>query len=157
MLSSFILQFADDLTLAQPIFNINDCQTVQNDLDIIYNFCNDNHLKLNPEKCVTMRVTLKNTQLFEYKINEIPLKNVLNKKIVGIIMDSKMSFNLQVDSIVEKSLKKFYFIKLICKGIKCNIFVRCLLYRVFILSHIQFIAYLDHRIFSLSPIQLNAW
>ena len=74
MLSSFILQFADDLTLVYPIFNINDCQTVQNDLDIIYNFCQDNHLKLNPEKCVSMRVTLKNTQLFEYKINEIPTK-----------------------------------------------------------------------------------
>ena len=77
-INSHVFQFADDICLLKIIENINDCYTLQSDLDEIFKFSNENSLKLNTEKCEYMRITRKTIEQFIYKLNEKNVKNVSN-------------------------------------------------------------------------------
>ena len=114
-LNSYVFKFADHLCLIRILYDENDCNLLQNDLNIIYNYCLENTLKLNPNKCEHLRITYKNINPFVYKINNINVNIVENHKHIGIIYDIKMSFNLHIDMIIEKALKKFSILKIICK------------------------------------------
>ena len=106
----------------------SDSDILKNDLNHIFDFCIENPLKLNPEKCVKMTVTLKSIEKTEYMLNGISIKDVLNQKYVGVIYDSKMSFNPHIDYIIEKSLKKFSLMKFLLRRVRGNIWTN-IIYR----------------------------
>ena len=57
-ISSTIKLFADDTKVYREIANsINDTRALQNDLDHLANWATLWHLRFNPEKCETMRIT----------------------------------------------------------------------------------------------------
>ena len=128
--------FADDFVLVKKIYNENDCNSLQNDLNKVYNYCNANSLRLNPEKCEFIRFSLKKTNIFEYEINNTIIKNVDNHKHIGIVYDNKMCFNFHIDMIVEKALKKFYTLRYICKKVNPKVFLK--LYQTYVLPILEY-------------------
>ena len=136
-IESNIFQFADDLSLIKVIYTESDCNSLQNDLNIVFNYCEENSLKINPIKCEFLRIGFKNYVNFDYKLNNISINNVQNHKHIGIIYDTKMCFNSQIDCIIEKSLKKFSLLKVICNRVNGLTFLR--LYKTYILPILEFI------------------
>ncbi len=131
-----IYKFADDMVLIRAINTQNDCFILQQNLDKISDYCIKNSLKLNSEKCKAMRITLKNNELFNYKINNSVINHVITQKHVGITYDSKMSFNCHTNEIISKALKKFYTLKFLCKRVDGKTFLR--LYKTYILSILEY-------------------
>ena len=123
-LNSIIFKFADDMILMRKIKDNNDCNILQTDLDKILKFCKDNSLKLNVDKCESMRISMKNSEQFVYSLDNNSIKYVTNHKYVGVLYDTKLSFNYHLDMICEKSVKKFYTLKNICDRVDCKTFLK---------------------------------
>ena len=124
-LDSFVIKFADDLCVFRPVYNIDDCLFLQRDLDKIFRFCEKNFLKLNAAKCEHLRIGNRICDQFVYKINEMNVNSVVMHKFVGILYDCNLAFNLQIDEMIEKTLKKFAILKNICKRVDNKTFLRC--------------------------------
>ena len=123
-LNSDIFLFADDMSILKIIYNESDCITLQNDLTKVYEFCIENSLKLNPNKSEVLRISFKNTNEFNYKINNNVINNVSFHKHIGVIYDCKMSFNSHFDYIIQKALKKFAILRVFCKRVNGLTFLR---------------------------------
>ena len=128
--------FSDDIVLLSPIFDANDCIRLQNDLLMVSEFFDKNCLKLNPSKSEYMRIGLKDSELFKYQLNGIPVRNVLYHKQIGVSYEKNMTFDIHVNEIVAKALKKFGFCKFICKRVDPKTFLR--VYKTYILPIIEY-------------------
>ena len=71
----------DDTVILRPIFNQNDCDILQNDIDSLLKFCQDNNLRLNPTKCKYIRITNKQTIPSNYNISGDKIEQVYQYKI----------------------------------------------------------------------------
>ena len=135
-ITSFIFKFADDICMVRPIYALNDCQILQKDLDSIYKFCELNSLKINASKCESLRIGNRICDNFSYNINNIVISFVDNHKHIGVIYDTTLSFNSQIDVTVEKSLKKFSILKVICRRVDYKTFLK--LYVTYIRPILEF-------------------
>jgi hypothetical protein len=76
------------------IYKLEDCDILQNVINNIFKYTVENSMKLNPEKSEHLRISLKNNILEKlYYINGTQIKTVSHHKYLGIIYESKMSFN----------------------------------------------------------------
>ena len=71
---------------------------------------------LNIQKCAIITFTLKNNYPeFLYCINDTAIKRVNNIKDLGVIFDTKLSFDLHIDMIRARSFELLGFIQRQCK------------------------------------------
>ena len=63
-----IYLFADDTKIFRAIYNDDDCQKLQEDLDSLYSWTNDSLLKFHPQKCTHMRASLRQNVPISYHI-----------------------------------------------------------------------------------------
>ena len=98
------LLFADDLKVFREITCVDDCLSLQSDLQKINSWCNTWHLFLNLKKCSILTVTLKKQPcMFEYSICNDVLERVNVQKDLGIFIDTKLTFVHHVDSLIKKA------------------------------------------------------
>lgn len=106
------LLYADDLKIYNVINNIEDCMLIQSTLSSLQQWCNDNFLSLNVEKCITCSYSRKkNNILFDYSIEGTILDRTDKVRDLGIIYDSKFTFNEHCVTIVNKAFRTLGFIK----------------------------------------------
>lgn len=113
LIKSKLLLFADDLKVFLEIKSINDARQLQNDIDTIVNWCNLNGLKVNINKCNAMTFTKKqqnNILTFNYNINDSALNRVNSYRDLGIIFDSKLSFEMHFRNITTRAYRTLGFI-----------------------------------------------
>ena len=109
--------FADDSTLALSDKNFtNLINTVNFELEKIYNWTLCNRLSLNLEKTVAMVFSTRrfNLEVNRVKINNIHLPFIEEHKFLGVTIDPKLKFNKHINSIaskISKSVGIFYKIK----------------------------------------------
>ena len=109
--SSFLM-FADDLKLFRTITDSSDALLLQDDLNNVSNWCDINCLHLNLKKCYKITFARVISPLnFQYRINNVVLEEVNQIRDLGVILDSKMSYNAHIENIVSKSLKMLGFIQ----------------------------------------------
>ena len=102
---SNILLFADDIKLYLEISNVQDCLKMQSHLYKLMNWCNANLLFLNFDKCLTISFSRSaNHVVFNYllKINT-SCGRVDSIKDLGVIFDSKLTFNEQLDYVISRT------------------------------------------------------
>ena len=115
-LSSKCLLYADDLKIFRTIESQIDCHLLQYDLNILAEWCKRNKLKLNISKCNLISYTRKrNSILFNYTLNNLIIKRVETIKDLGILIDSRLSFNPHIDSITTKANKLLGFVLRRCQ------------------------------------------
>lgn len=130
------ISFADDLCIVKVIYDENDCLSLQNDLNIVYNYCNDNMLKLNPSKSEHLRISQRICNNFQYTINNCNILSVDSHKQIGVIYDNKLCFNSHTDMIIAKALQKFGTLIYICNKVSGYTFLR--LYKTYILPILEY-------------------
>lgn len=105
------LMFADDLKIYATINDISDCETLQSQLNLVYNWCTSNSLTLNISKCTTVSYSRKKEVIsYQYNINNECISRSNCVKDLGIMFDEKLSFNVHVDRTVSSALKSLGFI-----------------------------------------------
>ncbi|CAD6215467.1 GSCOCG00011207001-RA-CDS, partial [Cotesia congregata] len=91
-LSSEYLLYADDMKIYRKINTENDIRVLQQDLDKLYQWCLENKLKLNIDKCAVMMFNRSHGSFpVDYNINGQPLPKPPVMKDLGVLVDIKLS------------------------------------------------------------------
>lgn len=110
-LKSNYLLYADDLKIYKPIKSVRDCLDLQKDLDCLHQWCINNILLLNINKCVCISFTRNINKIrFDYTIYGTLLERTLAVKDLGVTFDYYMRFDVHIDNICKKAFKMLGFI-----------------------------------------------
>jgi hypothetical protein len=110
-LSSDFRLYADDLKFYRVIENQSDQLKLQDDLDNLVKYCDANHLSLNTKKCTTMSFTKKSSiKNFYYNVRGSVLEKVDKMRDLGVIFDSKLTFNHHVCHLFSSCVRLLGFI-----------------------------------------------
>lgn len=105
------LLFADDLKIFSKISEPSDCAYLQRQLQNLQEWCENNRLALNIDKCSTMSFTRKaSTIQYRYHINRAELGQCENIRDLGVTFDSRLTFTNHIRNITSSSLKTLGFI-----------------------------------------------
>lgn len=132
------LLYADDLKIYSEIKSQEDCHDLQEDLNGFVNYCQRSSLFLNLEKCNIITFTRNKTVFpYDYKIKNCVLKRVEQFKDLGVVMDSKMSFNFHIEYVINSCNRLLGFVLRNCKNFN-NSKTLLTLYYAFIHSRLSF-------------------
>lgn len=109
--SQFLL-YADDMKVFRTIKDLTDCNLLQEDLDRLAEYCHNNRLDLNVSKCssITFSRSAKAIQ-FSYKLKAQVLIKVTEVRDLGVIHDTKLTYNKHLDYIINKANRSLGFIR----------------------------------------------
>ena len=116
--------FADDTVIYRPLFSPSDHVTLQNDLDIMAQWCMDNKMKLNPTKTKVMRFTCsKNPACPVYNLYSVALQVVDEIKYLGIILNNRLTWDSHVRYVTLRSNIMLGLISSMATGLSTNALV----------------------------------
>ena len=101
LLESEIKIFADDTKLYN-VGNSIGIKSLKEDLKLIELWSDEWLIKPNPQKCAVMHMG-KNNPRVEYELNKIQLKPTKNEKDLGVIIQSDLKINKQINECVKKA------------------------------------------------------
>ena len=115
-LNCSVLAYADDLKMFNVITNVNDCEVLQRNLDIINHWCDTNCISLNINKCnVVSYCKRKNPIRFNYSVQNSSITRTELIKDLGVLFDSSLTFSPHVNKTRNSALQTWGFIKRTCK------------------------------------------
>ena len=129
---SFTGVFCDDTLIAKEIQNKNDAEDLQNDLNKVYEWTQIWGMNFNTVKCVQMTVSNKRKNLqTKYFIQNIELTKVSSIKYLGVIIDSKLTFNEHIQVKTKKATTVLNMLRrnlhFAPKSVKIKAFQACVL------------------------------
>lgn len=135
--SNFLL-YADDLKVFKSIDSHEDSLGLQSDLDALSEYCKLNYLSLNVKKCYQITFSRqRNGTVFGYTLNHESIQIVSEVRDLGIIIDSKLTFESHMVAIVQKALRNLGFLKRTCSEFS-NPRSVIVLYCSLVRSHLEF-------------------
>lgn len=109
--SSFSSLFADDHKLAKKIVSTSDCIALQNDLNLLSNWCTSRRLNVNNKKPDDLTTTYKSQPIKHvYKSDDRATTNVTVKKDLGVEFNGKVKFKNHFLSTTRKCYQIIGFI-----------------------------------------------
>jgi hypothetical protein len=103
-MQSRVLLFADDMKLFRPIAGLHDAILLQSDLIYLHNWTTTWLLKLNSSKCKHLSIGVDTTDQFSrYSIGPNTLELSVQERDLGVLVDSKLSFDTHIATIVKKA------------------------------------------------------
>lgn len=116
-----ILLFADDIKIFNEINCYQDCAQLQTDINNLYTWSVINRLPFNINKCKKITFShCKQVINFQYNMNNVNLEPVTTVEDLGILFDTKLSFNDQLTHTVKQSHKTLGFILRNSRHFKCK-------------------------------------
>ena len=111
-ISSTLRLFADDCLLYRVINSPQDAELLQQDLNLIIEWCRHWQMRLNINKCVALQCYRSFSPLLtSYLIEDHTLVRVDQHPYLGVMLDKTMSFVTHINNIVSKASKVLNFIK----------------------------------------------
>lgn len=141
---SMKLLYADDLKLCGKVKSIADAIQLQNDLDLLSNWCKLNRLDLNIDKCKDMSFyRIRSPTHFNYTIDDIELTRVKIIQDLGVWFDEQLTFNRHIDFVTSKAYSMLGFVKRICKQFT-NIQALKSIYFAYVRSYLEYASVVWH-------------
>lgn len=114
-----ILLYADDVKLFSIIKSLDDCHSLQENINSLSSWCAYNGFSLNFSKCSVMSFYRSRYPiLFTYLLNYEELSRCNVVKDLGVMLDTKLSFSLHIDYICARAFSMLGFLKRNSKGFK---------------------------------------
>lgn len=133
----FSMNFADDKKMDRIVKNLDDAAMLQTAIDDFMNWCKDNDLEVNNSKCKIISYSWKKEIIeFEYKINGCTIQRVSETNDLGILQDSKSTFNKHFEYVQKKSMAALNFVKRQSKRLDLD--ATKLLYTSLVRSNLEF-------------------
>ena len=105
------LVYADDLKLYLVVRSVEDCRQLQGLLDMFVYWCRRNWLIISIAKCHVMTFHRTTNPIdFNYNIDSHVLERVDHVSDLGVLLDSKLTFNLHRSAIISKATRQLGFI-----------------------------------------------
>lgn len=112
LLSSFNLSYADDLKIFRVIASSADCVELQEDINRLLIWCDDNGMRVNSKKCKVISFSRSNSiSLHQYNMGLDFLERVDSICDLGVTIDSKLRFNEHISIITAKAFTVLGFIR----------------------------------------------
>ena len=112
-----IYKYVDNSTIFD-IYNQSKVSVIQDSVNIISQWSNNNDMRINTRKTKEMVICLYEDTYVEslpyIDINGTDIQRVIQAKLLGVTMSSDLSWNAQADEIVAKARKRVYFIETLC-------------------------------------------
>ena len=129
-----IALFTDDTKIWKQIHTETDCGTLQKDIDAIHEWCADNKMKLNREKCKALIITAADTTWLEelplskffYTIGNSILDYSINERDLGVNVNININFEEHQASLINKAHQLFGITKRSCNFVMDRSRKRCL-------------------------------
>lgn len=132
------LLYADDIKIFKTINNFSDCEALQNNLELLNEWCISNRLPLNLKKCNVMSFTRRTSMItYPYGIDDCILERQTTFNDLGVTFDQKLTFNFHVNNIVSSVYKTLGFIIRNSKDFS-DTKTLCLLFNTFIRSKLEY-------------------
>lgn len=136
--SSQFLLYADDMKIFRKIETAHDCYLLQQDLVALEDYCSLNKLDLNVSKCFSITFTRKpNPILYDYTLKTRNLKRVNEIKDLGVIHDTKFTYEKHINAISKKAIKVMGFVIRSCSQFS-SIKIIKILYCSFVRSALEY-------------------
>ena len=110
---SSILMYADDVKLFNSFKEPNNL--LQIDLNNFFEWCQLNLLQLNFKKCKIITFCRTSGHVTNYFLGDRSVERVNSVVDLGVLLDSKLRFNLHIDSIINKAFNRLSCIKRFAK------------------------------------------
>lgn len=105
------LLFADDLKLSLSIVDDSDTNMLQQDVDSVWKWSQDNNLPLNSDKCKVITCSRKRQPLHAtYYMSNAPLERVSNIRDLGLEVDTEFDFHTHITIICKQASKMLGFV-----------------------------------------------
>lgn len=127
--------FADDLKIFYIINTLEDALLLQKAINLIENWANENHLALSAEKTNLLRLG-KNPIPYIYTINGVNIREVMQIRDLGIIIDSKLSFEPHINETVSKGTRLVMHLFKSLPRLPIELYVR--LYNSYVLPVVEY-------------------
>lgn len=132
------LLYADDLKLFSIISSRDDCRLLQQNLDLVNDWCIENRLDLNISKCNVMSFTSKATTLeFDYGINGNTLARPNVFQDLGVVFDKQMSFVPHINLLVSDAFRILGFVLRTTRNFQSIVPLKKL-FSAFVLSKLEY-------------------
>jgi hypothetical protein len=117
-ITSNVRLFADDCVIYRAITNELCCQKLQSDIDKVFAELTCLGFQVNKDKSQVLSINncKKYITVFNYKIGEVVLKRETRVKYLGLIIDSKLSWEEQRRQVVSKGFKRLHFVMRVLKN-----------------------------------------
>lgn len=136
-LASRVRLFADDCIIYRPISSPDDHHIIQNDLQLISDWCKTWLMTLNSSKCKIISFTRKHSvSNFPYHINHNPISAATTYKYLGIHLTSNLSWNLHVTTICATASKSLGYLRRTLRNSPSNI--RKLAFQTFVRPQLEY-------------------
>jgi hypothetical protein len=138
--NAVVLLFADDLKLMLAINSPIHASIFQGAIDQLHEWCETNSLYLNLKKCYVMTFArIDNAVHYEYKFNngQHTFHRVQQHRDLGIIFDSKLTFEIHRRTIIAKAKAVLWFVKRTLKN-KFSINAAKILYCALVRSILEY-------------------
>lgn len=111
-ISSQVRLFADDTAVYLALNNLQDCYTLQDDLDKLVHWEKMWDMEFNPNKCVVLNISKKKQKIcFNYRLHGQTLEVVDSAKYLGVSISEDLSWNKHIDNITTTANKTLGFIR----------------------------------------------
>lgn len=131
------LLFADDLKIFMPIQSVDDQMLLQEDVNNLSQWCVENKLNLNIDKCCSISFFKMNKKFISsYHIDNKVLRSVSSIKDLGVIMDEQLTFIEHINNITVKSSKILGYVTRNCRHFSVNTFK--MVYLSLVVSHLEY-------------------
>ena len=106
-------KYFDDITISEVV-PLRSPSTIQDDLDSITAWAEENCMNLNP-KCKEMRLSLlaKDLNVLQLTVNDMYLEKVSVHKVLGITLCDKLKWGQNTKEIVDKACKRLYLLSVL--------------------------------------------
>ena len=110
-----LFKYADDTALVGKC--IKDDATYRDEVTRFTEWCDRNYLELNVKKTKEMVVDFRTSDIVHTPlfINNELVDKVTEYKYLGTIIDHRLTFNKNVDSVYKKAKSRLYFVRQLCK------------------------------------------
>lgn len=120
--NSYFDLFADDLKIGHEISCLSDAERLQSNINSVTLWCKQNGMKCNADKIFVISYSRKKSHInYNYCINDVPIKRRYVHSDLGVTFDSKLKFDIHVESAVAKARKISNFVSWVAKGFQSPI------------------------------------
>lgn len=135
--NSNCLLFADDLKLSLSVGDVGDCGKLQDDIDRVVKWSQDNVLQFNTSKCTVVTFTRKHAPIeYSYTIEGAPLCRLKQIKDLGLKFTTDLTFRDHIQDICKKAYRTLGFTLRTISNFT-NIQAIMALYNALVRSHLE--------------------
>ena len=135
---TFPALFADDTKVHKDVRSVTGCENLQQTLDKLDIWTQDNNITFNASKCKVLSVTRKKDPItYPYHLGRNDLSRVENEKDLGVTISYKLHWETHVNEIMSKANKQIGVLKRTCLSLT-NVNIRRSLYLTLVKSQLSY-------------------